>query len=203
PGSDAGALYGEDVASMNRGAGLYQIPMQFAKALVALSNQQIRTYAEIGICHGWTFAFITAYLDRFTPLERSVAIDTQDAFTAFYHVREHYPIEYICGTAATLEGTPFDLVFINEDHSYEGARQDYLVLGQFGRCCMFHDIGDALVESYGHGATVKRLWGELRDKHPQTHREFLAHTRSASVMGIGILFGLRQQELTGDQGNDA
>jgi len=187
PAADASALYGDDVAYMNRGAGLYQIPMQLANALVFLSDKQIRSYAELGISCGWTFAFITAFLDRFTPIERSVAVESQDVFTTFYHVREHYPIEFLCGTAE-LEGQSFDLVFIDADHSYEGARQDYLALGRFARCCMFHDIDDSLVEKHGHGATVKRLWEELREDHPQTHREFLDHSCRASVMGIGILF---------------
>jgi SAM-dependent methyltransferase len=184
---DATLIYGDDVAYMNPGAGLFQIPMQLAQVLVYLSDKQIRTYAEVGIYRGWTFAFITAYLDRFTSIERSIAIDSEDVFTTFFHVREHYPIEFVQGTSAALEGQPFDLVFIDADHSYGPTRQDYLSLGRFGRFCMFHDIDDFQVEHYGGGETVKRLWGELREENPQTHKEFLDHSRNAQVMGIGLL----------------
>jgi hypothetical protein len=141
----------------------------------------------VGVLHGWTFAFVTAYLHRFGPLKRGVAIDIGQRFEACDYVREQYPIEFHRGTSALQEGRAFDLVFIDADHSYGAAQQDWLRVGRHARYCMFHDIDDARVECSSRADTVKKLWAELRLRNEFPHEEYLDHSSSAPSMGIGLL----------------
>ena len=186
PYCDCTWFYGDDVAYMNATAGIYQIPIQLAKALIFLSDKGIRSYAEIGVFHGWTFAFITAYLNRFNTLERAVAVDVEFSFSALQRVRDLFPIEYIQGTAASLKGQTFDLVFVDAEHTYEASKSDYNKIGCSAAWCMFHDINDSLLEDYWKQNCVPVLWSELKQQHPH-HVEFLQHSQDTRVMGIGIL----------------
>lgn len=179
--------YSEEIAWMNTGPGLFQMPMQLARALVWLSDRSIRSYAEVGVYYGWTFAFVTAYLNRFGSLERILAIDTENRFEAFGYLRELYPVEFHCGTSAQHDGQNFDLVFIDGDHSYGAAQTDWLRLGRHARFCMFHDINDALAEQFTRVDSVTKLWDELRARSEYSPIEILDHPINARVMGIGLL----------------
>ncbi len=183
---DGQSLYGDDIRHMNSGPGLLQIPLQLARALVWLSDKKISSYAEVGVSCGWTFSVVTAYLSRFTRLKRSIAIDTVDRFVALVHVQQSYRIQFHRGTTAQLAGQGFDLVFIDADHSYGAAQQDWLRLGMHARICMFHDINDRLVVNASRTNTVLNLWSELRCRYP-ARVEFLDSTGDEKAMGIGIL----------------
>ena len=87
-----------------------------------------------------------------------------------------------------LAGDVPDLVFIDADHTYAGARADWLAYGSMvgpgGRCC-FHDI------CHHHlfpEVRVDRLWWELKASHPGRWRELIYYQRPwGSGMGIGVL----------------
>lgn len=74
---------------------------------------------------------------------------------------------------------PYDMVFIDGDHSIKGAKSDWLDYGPMGRLVVFHDIaGD---DRWSSGP--KRLWGDLKCQY--RHIEFIApNTRR----GIGVLW---------------
>lgn len=66
------------------------------------------------------------------------------------------------------DGPPIDLLFIDGDHSYDGAYLDWRVYRRLvrpGGVVAFHDIVDTPeMRGWGHG--VYRLWGEIRSDIP-------------------------------------
>lgn len=74
---------------------------------------------------------------------------------------------------------PFDVVFIDGDHSYKGVKMDWEFYGPLGKTVIFHDIA-----KQGISTQVYKLWAELRKTHK--YEEFVAKN---SVMGIGRICG--------------
>jgi cephalosporin hydroxylase len=89
-----------------------------------------------------------------------------------------------------------DVLFIDGDHRYEGARQDlcdYADLLRPGGALVFHDIVDDYRTRYGIATWawvggVPRLWRELRAALPAGFeaREFIAD-RAQDGLGIGVV----------------
>jgi len=182
---DRRGIYGSDAKYMNfLGPGLWQIPEQFAGALVKLGAMRPANLLEIGTCDGWTCSVMTAYLLRFYPGFRALTVDPINQFPAWKRVQKLLPVEFRQATSDDLTGEKFDLCFIDGDHSMDWVRRDFDQAGRFARICMFHDINDALA---GNGA-VMAFWQELKIRFPGKRRwEFAGHPEKVAVMGIGIL----------------
>jgi len=78
-------------------------------------------------------------------------------------------------------GEPVDFLFIDGDHSYKGAKQDwdsYASLVRPGGLVAFHDIGLDFA-----GREVKQLWDEIKPSYE--HWEYAFHREG--VYGIGVL----------------
>lgn len=75
--------------------------------------------------------------------------------------------------------SPFDVVFIDGDHSYSGVKQDWEYYGPLGKHVIFHDI---VKPRKGENAALEvwKLWEELRSKPGA--EEFIA---DGSKMGMG------------------
>ncbi len=181
---DSRGVYGRESEHMNATVdGLWQLPLQIAGALVALADQRIGSFLEVGTHTGYTGTVVTAYLHRVQPGLRTLTIDPYPAFRHYEAVRRVLPIEYRRCTTSDLVGEAFDAVFIDGDHAYEAVKRDYELVGRDARICLFHDIDDDLC---GH-ETVPRFWRELveSDAFDETH-EFTQSPPGMRVMGIGI-----------------
>jgi len=74
-----------------------------------------------------------------------------------------------------LPHAPFDVVFIDGDHTYEGVKQDWETYGSFGKQVIFHDINP------DNKLGVSKLWAELEGEK----EEYIGHN---SKMGIGRIW---------------
>jgi len=76
---------------------------------------------------------------------------------------------------------PFDVVFIDGDHTYEGVSHDWKAYGHLGKMVVFHDIRPPQPPEW-MGLGVWRLWDELQHLK---HESFIAE---GSKMGIGRVY---------------
>lgn len=80
-----------------------------------------------------------------------------------------------------LSGRALDLLFIDGDHTFEGARKDwemYAPLVRPGGLVVFHDVAGNYEDTQ-----VKAFWDSIKTGY--THREYLVHPNG--LYGIGVL----------------
>lgn len=152
---------------------------------------------EIGSRYGYTLVDIA---HRMAPGAKVLSVDLPDQEgwndpQAIFHLRENiqrlqnegYAARLIEGDShdlsvieAVLAHGPFDVVFIDGDHTYEGVTQDWDYYGEAGNVVIFHDIRRPQSGEW-QGLGVWRLWAELKEAGLHCE-EFIA---SGSKMGIG------------------
>lgn len=82
---------------------------------------------------------------------------------------------------------PFDLVFIDGDHSIEGVTSDWINYGRLGKYIAFHDVGwHPRDDGNWKNIDVPFLWQVLKRRFAATHDEKIA---DGSRKGIGLIWG--------------
>lgn len=93
----------------------------------------------------------------------------------------------MAAVAAASAEAPFDLVFIDGDHRYEGVKADWRDYGRFAPVIAFHDVtapDDWM--SDGHVNGVGKFWREL--KKERSWLRFEEYATPGSKMGYGVVF---------------
>jgi cephalosporin hydroxylase len=144
----------------------WQLPNQFSKYLVELSQHKIESYLEIGSRHGGTFVITVEYLNRFHPVRNAVALDPVRSRSLEKYAASRDGVTILQDSSQTEEFKafveergPFDLVLIDGDHSEEACRSDFELMKDHARIVVFHDIVSHEVPGVG------RVWQDVKRTH--------------------------------------
>lgn len=163
---------------------LLQFPLEFARFLILMAVERVRSYLEIGTSTGGTFMAADAYLRSAVPgFHGSVGYDR----TA--KLRDFEPYKIAVGSIdfrhqgskeMTLGNEYYGAAFIDARHIERWVLHDYEKVKKHARIIGFHDI--AL-----QGSTVQPAWAHIKQQH---HRWWEFIDQSAPVearCGIGVV----------------
>lgn len=170
------------------GLRIWQYPIQFVPYLIWLCGRAhaISSYVEIGVRHGGTFIVHVELLRRLNPnFKKAVAVDAVEssAILAEY-IATDGRTEYRRGNSFDLNFEPFDLAFIDGDHSWAGVVND-VSKTDAARVLVLHDISSVACPQ------INEFWRIYSAAKTATHTatEFTAQYESVHghFLGIGVL----------------
>lgn len=192
------------------GAGFFkQIrPMQSQAEIAWLYGQVVkrapRVVVEIGTCHGGT---LYLWCQAAAPEAMVISIDLPEgkygggyrSCRAPFYQAFCKPLQYMhllrCDSHAAetvqlvnqrLGGRPIDLLFIDGDHTYAGARKDFELYWPLVAPSGWVALHDIAPQPKDPSIEVWRLWGEIKQQGGQTS-EFQDDTPNGRKIGIGLV----------------
>jgi len=191
------------------GLHLWQYPNQLAKFLVWMSGnvKEIRCYMEIGCRWGGMFILLSEWLRKHSVyMQTAIAVDIisptpliDEYFKLLYdknpnanpgdqhkvepaYIREFSTSEEVKRVVERLKP---DFVFIDGDHSLRGALSDHMLVRDFARIIVHHDV-----HSDSCGDTTM-LWNVLRqlERHDFACCQFVDQYKSVgkNINGFGVM----------------
>ena len=151
---------------------IFQNPLELATLSYWIHAAGAENYLEVGVAAGGFMHYaqnvlgLTGYgLDVMTP----IMVTPERMFLGDCHSKE--------AVAWAEERAPYDMVFIDADHSYEAVSLDYkLYKDMASKLIVFHDIAHATLPG------PRKLWNEIQEPRKL---EIIAPGES---LGIGIIF---------------
>ena len=175
---------------------------EFERFLKLIKKHNVRSYLEIGSKHGGSFWRISSSLPRGA---RVVSVDLPHGDTSFKESEPHlracvaelkklgYDAHLFLGDSTSpeiVEGVgrlgPYDLVFIDANHTEPYVRKDWANYGPMGRIVAFHDIGwrPRPHPSKKMPIEVPRVWEEVKKQYSRVEEIRCC----VQDNGIGILW---------------
>lgn len=166
--------------------GLMQIPTEFTDFLMHLARLDIRTAVEIGVASGASSYMICAVLQRAHPDVEYVMVDILDNIIGFDAFAKRLNLrKLIPATSHKCAGQEFDFVFIDADHSYKAAKNDWLNVGRHARKAVaFHDIHAHEYDKLDGG--IVRAWNEVKGALVSDHLVLEFAHSPVRWMGLGL-----------------
>lgn len=180
---------------------LLQDVQEFNDFLGLIRREQVGSYLEIGSKHGGSFWRVTnvlpkgarvvsvdlphgdgSFKDSEPNLKQCVEALARRGYDAHLFLTDSKAPETI---AAVKELGPFDLVFLDGNHSDQFLRSDWEHYGSLGKMVAFHDISwpPYRPPPKGMPCDVQAFWRILKPHH--RHVEF---RRRRDELGIGVLW---------------
>lgn len=176
------------------GMKLQQVPSEYASLLLMLRDYGVESYLGLGIGNGGSFAMECFFMQK--TLKSAMAVDNLAYRDLGIGQNEEEINKFISDVIVTqnvlfhnsttdeffkwiAEDIKFDAIFIDADHSYEGARKDYnnsLKHIEKGGLIIFHDINSEACPG------IRQLWKEVKADHKNSW-EFI----DSNTCGIGVV----------------
>lgn len=164
---------------------------EFQTWIALCRHFEVESYLEIGVEHGWTLEYAQRYLLDAKVLGVDCAPQLESRIP---------PTSVVIGSStdlATIDKifTMFgrrwpEAVFIDGDHGYVAARNDWLHWGEKARLCAFHDVN-----TWSLGCA--KLWRDLKGKHrsleifagdEESRQRWESQYGKLDGFGIGVIF---------------
>lgn len=185
-------------AMKHRAIAPWQIPSEFEAFAKIVAERRPKSILEIGTLHGGMLFVLCRLAD---PSATIISSDLTETFSrhnrrplmrlfprngqSLHLLRADSHAASTLAQVGKLLSEPLDLLFIDGDHSYGGARKDFEMYGPLvssGGLIAFHDIVEHHDKNH---CDVMRLWDELK---PRYRYQELIEDPKQDRCGIGILY---------------
>lgn len=167
-----------------------QWPWEIETAYNIVKASKPRKIVEIGCLYGGTLAYWLRCLEEGYNNAVVIGIDPE-----IDKVRDYVSDQRLVLVKASshsdvalnkvMSYDPIDVLFIDGDHSYEGAKRDFMRYGTFvrpGGIILLHDIA-----TFREEVGVPKLWEEIKLIH-HVHEIIGKHTEDIPGGGIGVVY---------------
>lgn len=179
-----------DVAEFQRllewvsGAGsLLEIGSRFGYPLVDLAHSMKSGSRIISVdlpdAEGWDDQLSATAIHH---LRRNIEILKEEGFDSHLIEADSHDLTTV---SKVSDFAPFDVIFIDGDHSYEGVRKDWQYYGPMGKVVIFHDIRKPQPPE-NMSLEVWKFWDELKAwNQVKTEKKITEFLAPGSKMGMG------------------
>jgi cephalosporin hydroxylase len=190
----------------------HQISFEIVGFLNFIASRSPLNVCEIGTADGGT-NFLLSQAIPSVKLMVGIDLFVRNTFCLRYFSRPGQELHFLNGSsyapesvakfAQVLGGRELDILFIDGDHTYEGARKDFQLYKEYvreGGIIAFHDIVPDYKTRYGRetgrwAGDVPRLWAKIKSLYPS--HEFVENPEQDGL-GIGCIEYRKAVELPAD-----